>query len=40
MKQGLTEEEVIKSRETYGSNALENIDKVSFFKKLLVILVM
>ena len=35
MKQGLTEEEVIKSRETYGSNALENIDKVSFFKKLL-----
>ena len=35
MKQGLTEEEVIKSRETYGSNALENIDKVSFLKKLL-----
>ena len=35
MKQGLTEEEVIKSREKYGSNALENIDKVSFLKKLL-----
>lgn len=32
---GLTENEVIKSREQYGSNALENIDKISFFKKLL-----
>ena len=35
MKNGLTQEEVIKSREKYGSNALENIDKISFFKKLL-----
>lgn len=35
MRNGLTEEEVIKSREKNGSNALENIDKVSFFKKLL-----
>lgn len=35
MKNGLTKEEVIKSREEHGSNALENIDKISFFKKLL-----
>ena len=35
MKNGLTKEEVIKNREQYGSNALENIDKISFFKKLL-----
>ena len=35
MKSGLTEEEVIKNRQKYGSNALENVDKVSFLKKLL-----
>ena len=35
MKNGLTKEEVIKNRDEYGSNALENIDKISFFKKLL-----
>ena len=35
MKNGLTKEEVIKNREQYGSNALENIDKISFLKKLL-----
>ena len=35
MKNGLTKEEVIKNREEHGSNALENIDKISFFKKLL-----
>ena len=35
MKNGLTKEEVIKNRDEYGSNALENIDKISFLKKLL-----
>ena len=35
VKNGLTKEEVIKNRDEYGSNALENIDKISFFKKLL-----
>lgn len=35
MKNGLTKEEVINNREQYGSNALENIDKISFLKKLL-----
>ena len=35
VKNGLTKEEVIKNREQYGSNALENIDKISFLKKLL-----